>query len=174
MTREFKGTSQFAVMVEDLPLSARISLALLAADLALPHLQRSPDIHLAREALNSALNWHQGKPVDLARWEDVLEAEETSLAFASGRAEARSKEEYLAWVLLGNAIDYVAYRAFVAENRIPQTSLDNIDDRQLDTVDRDLRALDPSAMTLMTRAAAYLKQHPDIHLAQLKAQMLKG
>ena len=174
MTREFKGTSEFTRLAEDLLVPARICLALLAADLALPHLRRSPDIHLAREALSYALNWHQGKPVDLGRWEDVLEAEETSMMFAGDRARARSKEEHLAWVLLGNAIDYVAYRVFLAENRTPQTSLDNIDDRQLNVVDRDLRALDPSSMALMTKAAAYLKRHPNAQLAQVKAQILKG
>src|SRR5262249_25482865 len=142
---------------------ARICLALLAAEIALPYLHQSPDIRLARGALREALNWHLGKPVDLKKWEDSLEAEESSTMFASDRARRlRSDEqEFRAWAVLGNAIDYVAYRAFLSQKRRPQTSLVNIDDKTiLDDVDKYLQALDPSAMAVMMRATAYLKQHP--------------
>jgi hypothetical protein len=76
--------------------------------------------------------------------------------------------------VLGNAIDYVAYRAFRAENRLPRTALVDLDDTILDHVEERLQALDPSSMAVMTRAAAYLKQHPNAKLAQVKAQALKG
>jgi hypothetical protein len=174
MTRERKGTSQLALMAEDLPLPARICLALFAALIGLHHLQQSPEIRLARQALRDALNWHQGNAVDLSRWEDLLEAEESATMFASQRARKRSEQEFRAWQVLGNSIDYVAYRAFRAENRRPRTALVDLDDTILDHVDKYLQALDPSSMALIARATAYLKEHPNAKLAQVKAQVLRG
>jgi hypothetical protein len=174
MIREFKGTSQLAMLADALPVRARVCLALLAAELGLHHLQSSPDFRLARDALAMVLSWHQGERVDLDRLEHRLDAEETSLSFASMRAEARSAGEYRAWHVLANAIDYVGYHAFRAADRDPWSALGNIDERVLDSLDKDLRALEPSSMALMTRAAAYLKQHPDVRVARLKAHLLRG
>jgi hypothetical protein len=174
MIRERKGTSQLALMAEDLPFPARICLALVAALIGFQHLQQSPEIRVARQALNGALNWHEGKPVDLKKWEDLLEAEESSPLCAGNRVEERSQHEFLAWKVLGNAIDYVAYCAFRAANRFPRTALINLDDTILDHVEERLRALDPSSMATMTRAAAYLKQHPNAKLAQVRSQVLRG
>jgi hypothetical protein len=174
MIREFKGTSQLAMLADALPVRARVCLALLAAELGLHHLQSSPDFRLARDALAMVLSWHQGERVDLDRLEHRLDAEETSLSFAALRAQARSEGEFRAWCVLGNAIDYVGYHALRAANRTPWSSLREIDERVLDDVDKDLRVLDPSSMALMTRAAAYLKQHPDIRVARLRAHLLGG
>jgi len=131
-------TSQLFTLAEDLPAPARICLALFAVDIALPYLQKSPDIRVAHGALRDALNWHLGKPVDLKKWEDLLEAEESSTMFASDRARRlrSAEQEFRAWEVLGNAIDYVAYRAFLSERRRPRTALVNLDDKTiLDHVD---------------------------------------
>jgi hypothetical protein len=168
---EFKGTSQLALMADDLPIRARACLGLLAADIGLQHLQKSPELGLARDTMKLVLNWHDGKPVDLAALEDMLEDEETSLSFAALRAGKRSKAELPAWCLFGGAVHYAAFLAFREVNRYPTTSLSNQDETVLDDLDRDLRALAPSLMAVMTRAAAYLKQHPDASLAQLKAHV---
>jgi hypothetical protein len=173
MTKEFKGTSQLAMLADALPVRARVSLVLFAAERALQYLQSSPDFNLARDALALVSNWHQGKPVDLDELEARLEAEETSLSFAALRGKERSEEELRAWCVLANAIDYVAYRAFRAENRTPWSSLSEIDETVLDALDNDLRALQLSSMALMTRAAVYLKQYPNVTLAQLKVQISK-
>ena len=174
MTRGLKGTSQFAVMAEALPVQARICLAIFAADVAFQYLQPSPDIHLARKALTYAISWHQGKRVDLRKWELELEGTvEDGMSFAILRAKKRSKKEFHAWLVFRNAIDYVAYRAFLAENRPTNSSLENIGDRILDDVDKDLRAFDPSSMSLMTRAAKYLEEHPDAGLSELNAHVSK-
>ena len=94
MTKEYKGKSQFAMLADALPVRARACLAILASEVALPHLQQSPDLELARAPLNFALTWHRGETVDLDDWEELLEAEESSLSFAETRAH--SKEESLA------------------------------------------------------------------------------
>jgi len=162
------------MLTDALPLRARVSLALLAAETALQHLRSSPDFGLARDALILVSNWHQGESIDLDGLECRLDAEETSLSFAALRAQARSEGEFRAWCVLGNAIDYVGYHAFRAENRTPWSSLSEIDERVLDHVDKDLRVLDPSSTALMTRAAAYLKQHPDAPVAWLEAHIFGG
>ena len=174
MTTEYKGTSELALLADGLPVRARVGFTLLAADIALQHLQRSPDFHLARKTLTFALNWQKGARVDLDKWEGMLDDEETGLAWAEVRAQARSKEESLAWCVLTDAIYYAAYHAFRAANRPLSGMFDNLDEDVLDSLDRDLRALAPSSIMLMPRAAAYLRQHPEISFARLKAQMSKA
>lgn len=39
MIREFKGTSEFALLADELPVRARVCLALFAAEIALHHLK---------------------------------------------------------------------------------------------------------------------------------------
>jgi hypothetical protein len=174
MTVEFKGTSEFAILAEGLPVRARVCLTLLAADIALQHLQQSPDVHLARDTLAFALNWQKGARVDLNKWDAMLDDEETGIAWAEVRAQARSKEESLAWCVLTYPIYYAAYHAFRAENRPLSGMFDNVDEDVLDYLDKDLRTLSPSSMVLMPRAAAYLRQYPEVSFAQLKAQMSKA
>jgi hypothetical protein len=171
MIREFKGTSEFARLADELPVRARVCLALFAAEIALHHLKLSPDFSLARNGLNLALNWQRGDPINPGTLENALEDEKDGLAFASLRA--RSEEECLAWNVLQYAIYYAAYHAFRAENRCPSGATSEVDETTLDHLDKDLRALEPSSMALMTRAAVYLKQHPNVTLAQLKAQISK-
>lgn len=64
MTKEFKGTSQLAMLADALPVRARVSLVLFAAERALQYLQSSPDFNLARNSLNLALNWQSGDPTN--------------------------------------------------------------------------------------------------------------
>jgi hypothetical protein len=171
MMREFKGTSEFALLADQLPMRARVCLALFAAHIALHHLQSSPDFRRARDGLNLAINWQRGEPIDPDTLEDALEHEEDGLVFAS--LKARSEEERLAWCVVQYAIYYAAYHAFRAANRDPWGATSEVDEVALDHLDKDLRALDPSSMTLMARGAAYLEQHPNVTLAQLEAQISK-
>ncbi len=73
MTMEYKGTSELAILADDLPVRARVCLTLLTADVALQFLRKSPDFHLARDTLTFALKWQKGDHVDLNKWEDMLE-----------------------------------------------------------------------------------------------------
>jgi hypothetical protein len=173
MIDESKRSSQLAIMAEALPVRARVCLVLLAAGVALDHLRTSPEFSLACDALTLALMWQEGKPVDPDKLGEVLEAEESGIAFAMLRAEERSEQEFLAWCAFGNAIYYCAYHAFRAANREPWGSIGEVTEIALDYLDKDLRALEPSATALMARAGAYLKQHPGVTLAQLKAQMAR-
>jgi hypothetical protein len=171
---EFKGTSELAVLADGLPVRARVCFTLLAADIALQHLQQSPDFHLARKTLTFALNWQKGAGVDLNKWEDMLDDEKTGIAWAEVRAQARSKEESLAWRVLTYSIYYTAYHAFRAANRPLSGMFDNLDEDVLDDLDGDVRRLAPSSMVLMPRAAAYLRDHPEVSFARLKSQMSKA
>jgi len=173
MTIEYKGSSELALLVDGLPVRARVCLTLLAADIALQHLQGSPDFHLARDSLTFALNWQKGEHVNLDKWVGMLDDEKTGLAWAQVRAKARSKEESLAWCVVSFPIDYAAYHAHRAAKRCMPSSLCEIDEDLLDYLDRDLRTLAPSSMALMIRAAAYLNQHPNASFPQLKTQMSK-
>lgn len=173
MTKEFKGTSELALLADGLPVRARVCFSLLAADIAMQRIQRSPDFHLARKTLTFALNWQKGAGVDLDKWEGMLDDEETGLAWAQVRAKARSKEESLAWCVLTYAIYYAAYHAFRAASRPLSGVFNDLDEDVLDYLDKDLRALAPSSMGLMPRAVAYLRQHPEASFARLNAQMSK-
>jgi len=170
---EFKGASQLAVLADALPVRTRVCLALLAADLGLQHLQGSPEFGLARDMMTLALNWQKGDPVDLEVLDDMLEGEDPSISFAAMRAQERSKKEALAWRVSGNALSYVIYRAYRLANAPLRGHLNQAHERIFDTLDRDLRELEPSSMALMSRAAAFLKQHPNASLTQLKAHLSK-
>jgi immunity protein Imm6 of predicted polymorphic toxin system len=173
MIEESKGSSQLAIMADTLPAQARVCLALLAASIALNHLRTSPEFSLALGTLTLALMWQEGKPVTPDELGEALEAEESGVAFAILRAKERSEQEFLAWCVFDNAIAYCAYHAFCAVGRQGSGSIGEVTEMQLDDLDKDLRTLDPSSMALMTRAATYLKQHPSVTLAQLKAQISK-
>ena len=174
MIREPNCQSPLAVLAAALPVRARACLALLAADMALHHLRTSPEFNLARDGLNLALKWHQGESVDPDKLGEALEAEESGIAFAMLRAEGRSQQELLAWYVLGNAIYYSAYHAFRAANRNPWGSIGEVNEGALDHLDRDLRALEPSSMARMTRAAAYLKRYPNAPLSRVEAHIFSG
>ncbi len=173
MRQELKGNSELAMLADGLPVRARVCLTLLAADIALRHLQGSPDLHLALDTLAFALNWQKRARVDIDKWENMLDNEETGLAWAEVRAQERSKEESLAWCVLTTPIYYAAYHAILAANRPLSGSFCNTDEIALDDLEEDLRKLEPSSMALMHQAAAYLRQHPDALFAQLKAHLSK-
>jgi hypothetical protein len=172
MTKEAKGTSDLALLADDLPVRARVCLTLLAADVAMQRLQRSPDFHLARDTLTFALDWQKSGRVDLDKWVDMLDSEQTGILWAGADAQDRSKEEGLAWRVLSYPIYYAAYHAILAANRKPPSSFCNVDESVLDYLDNDLRVLAPSSMALMTKATAYLKKHPAISFAQLKQHLI--
>jgi len=170
---EPKGTSQLAMLADMLPVRARACLALLAGDLGLQHLQGSPEFELARDTMTLALKWQKGEPVDLEVLDDMLEGEDPSISSAAANGQTRSKKEALAWCVFGNALSYVIYRAYRLANAPLRGHLNQADEPIFDHLDRDLRELVPSSMALMSRAAAYLKQHPNALLAQLKANTWK-
>jgi hypothetical protein len=116
------------------------------------------------------LKWHKDGHVDFDKWEDLFE---DALGFAQLRAKARSEAEGLAWLVLEHPVCYATYYAFQAASRPLPPSLGSDSESSLDYLDKDLRRLAPSAMAVMIRAAAYLKQHPDASLARLKADISK-
>lgn len=170
---ESKGTSQLAMLADTLPVRARACLALLLADLGLQHLQSSTEFKLAQDAMTLALKWYNGEPVDVEVLDDMLEGEDPSISYAAMMAQAHSEKEALAWRLFGNALSYVIYRAYRLANLPMRNSLGAVDETIFDDLDRDLRELVPSSLPLVSRAAAYLKQHPNASFAQLKAQVSK-
>jgi hypothetical protein len=173
MIREFNGTSQLAMLAAPLPARARVCLALLAADLALHLLRKSPEFDLAQRAVSLASDWQQGKPVDPDALGEALEAEGIGIAFAMIRAHTKSEQERLTWYVLGDALYYAAYHAFRAANRNPWGSISEVDENALDDLGKDLQALEPSSLDFIARAAAYLAQHPESSLTRLKAQIFK-
>jgi len=174
MIEESSDSSQLAIMADTLPVRARVCLALLAAGIALHHLRASPEFSVARDGLTLALMWQQGEPVDPDKLGQALEGEESGIAFAMLRAEQRPERELLAWYVFGDAIYYCAYHAFRAANRQGWGSIGEVTEEALDYLYRDLGALEPSSMPLMASAVAYLKQHPNVTVAQLEDEISKG
>jgi len=170
MSRELKGGSEFAKLANDLPVRARVCLTLLAGDIALQRLRGSPEFNLARDMLTIALNWQKGERVDFDKWDDLFE---DTIGWVSRRAHDRSKAEGLAWRVLEYPLCYAAFHAFRAAHHPVPLSLPSVEEPILEYLDNDLRALAPSSMALMTRAAAYLKQYPNAPFAQLNAYVSK-
>jgi hypothetical protein len=117
--------------------------------------------------------WQEGKPVSPDDLGEAVEGEESRIAFAIMRPDERSEHELLAWYVLADGIYYCAYHAFRAVGRDGWGSIGEVTEMALDEMDKDLRALEPSSTALMARAGTYLKQHPSVTLAQLKAQISK-
>ncbi|HEY1545624.1 MAG TPA: hypothetical protein VGG01_24745 [Xanthobacteraceae bacterium] len=168
MTRELKGESEVAMLAEGLPVRSRVCLTLLAADFALQRLRGSPEFNLARDTLTMALNWQKGERADLDKWDNLFK---DTLGFASLRASKRSTAEGLAWCVLEYPICHTAFHVFRTENLPVPLSIPTVESLILDDLDKDLRALEPSSMALMSRAAAYLTKHPNASLAQLKVHV---
>ena len=170
MTKVFKGTSPLAVLADRLPVPARIGLAVVAVHLALDHLKDSPNFPFALAAFELARSWYEGKRFDPRQLEDSIASEDDEGA-AYCIAEATSEEERSAWNALVSAILYVAFQAYRTLGQYPGALLSEVSDDALDEVDKPLRKILPGFMTIMRKAAEYLKQEPGASFAQLKSRI---
>lgn len=167
MTQEAKGTSQTAVLADDLPARARVGLALVAAKLALPLLSHSPNAPLAKRIFELARRWHDGEAIAPNLFVDTLEPEE-GVGIALAELNAPSDQERLAWLALACAAYYAAHHAHVQVGYPPSETVCEVDERILDELDRASRTLSPAFMQVMALAAGFLKRRPNASFAEIQ------
>jgi hypothetical protein len=170
MTKQFKGTSQLALVAEDLPVRSRIGLTLVAADLALNRLRSSHNFPIAQAAFELPRQWYDGDrfPPDL--FEDAL-WNEHDRGLCLCEIAAKSEREKAAWCVVGSAILYTAFHAYQAIGGFPSAVVSEVEENELDELDRELRLISPALINVVIKAADVIRQHPDISFAQLKSSL---
>jgi hypothetical protein len=169
MTHDRKGTSALAALADGLPVRARVGLALIADDIALGLIGTSRNLPEAASALDLARRWFDGEAVLPDQIQDTLYGEYSALALTLTRVD--EKQEKAALLTLGSALLYTAYHAYRRSGGTPDASVDEVDERELDEIDKSLRAIAPAAMDRLRMAARYLAKHPDIPFRHLRAEI---
>jgi hypothetical protein len=172
MTREFKGTSPFALLADRLPVRARIGLTLVASDLALRELKSSPNFPIARTAFERARRWFDGDRFNPDLLADAVSSERdkgTTLC----ELEAKSEPEISAWGVLGSALAYTAFHAYRATGDCPDPMVSEVDENVLDEIDKSMRIIAPDFIITMKKAAGILERIPELSFAQLMAEVSK-
>jgi hypothetical protein len=162
-----KGTSPLAALADGLPVRARIGLALVAGDIALSFIETPRNRQVSVSALDIARRWFDGKRVDPDQIQDALYDEESGLSLILMYVD--EKQEEAAMIALGSVLLYTAYHAYQHAGGCPNASVCEVDESELDEIDKWLRIIAPSRMELLRTAARYLENHPDIAFRDLKA-----
>jgi hypothetical protein len=170
MTKQFKGTSPLAQLADELPVRSRIGLTLVAADLALNQLRSSQNFPVAKAAFELARRWYDRDrfPPDL--FEDAL-WDENDKGLCLCAMAAQSEREIAAWCVVGSAVLYTAFHAYQAVGEFPSAVVLEVEEDELDEVDKQLHEISPSLINVVIKAADVVRQHPDISFAQLKSNL---
>jgi hypothetical protein len=157
MTKQTKGTSELALLVDRVPLRDRIGLALVAVDLAVGHLEPSHNFFLACGAFDLGRRWYDDEYFDPARFDHAL-AHAYQKELARSEMEAESAAEESAWLVLKAALLYIALQADRTLGRCPSPLAWKVDESILDEVDKGLRALSPALANVIVFGAQCLKR----------------
>ena len=164
-----KGTSPLAVLADRLPVRARIGLALVAGDIALRFIEAPLNRQVSVSALDIARRWFDGKRIDPDRIQDALYDEESGLSLILQSVD--NKQDKAAMMTLGSVLLYTAYHAYQHTGGTPNGSVCEVDERELDEIDKWLRVIAPAAMDILRMAAQHLESRPDISFRALKAEI---
>jgi len=164
----FKGTGPLALRSESLPVRARVGLMLVGAQLALNQLRLSKNLPIAQAAFALARRWHDGERFDPRLIEDAL-AHEYNKGVLDCEIEAKSAIEKSAWFILEDALLYTAFHATRELGTTPSSVICEVDENLFDQFEDHLRALLPTAVDVLFRAADLLSRRPDTSFAQFKS-----
>jgi hypothetical protein len=170
MTTDIEGTSDLARLAQQLPARGRVGLAVVMACLALNRLRGLPDYSLARHAFELTRRWFDGERFDPDRFEDTLQDDDNE-GIDKRMFFAQSSHERATWVMLGNAVAYTAFHAYQAIGKCPGPLAGEIDESNLDDIDKELRAVSPHFIRIVAQAAECLEEDPAISFAQLRAKL---
>jgi hypothetical protein len=170
---QIKGRSELALMAEHLPVRGRIGLAVMAADLALHHLEPLRSFPLAQKAFELARCSFDGGPVDPDRFEEAIHNERDE-GIAICAQHAKSEPEISAWLALGSALLYVAFHAYRALGQFPTPLVYDVEEDELDALDGYLKAISPGSFGTLGKAVRILERNEGLSFAQLKAAISKA
>jgi Immunity protein Imm6 len=168
MNKTLEGTSELALLASSLPTQARIGLVLMAADLALEQLKSSDSCSVARTAFELIRRWHDGERFRPDQFEEAMHDErDQGLDLCAQNAE--SEQALSALLVLASAVLYTAFHAYRAVGECPSPLVSEVDEDELDELEKQLRALGPAAINAVMSAGKFLQRHPDASFAQLKS-----
>jgi Immunity protein Imm6 len=170
MTKQFKGTSRLAQLADELPVRSRIGLALVAADLALNQLRSSHDFPTAQAAFELIRRWYDGDRFPPDRFENAI-CDEYDRGLALCVLGAPLERDQAAWSVLASALLYTAFHAYQAVGEFPSAVVLEVEEDELDELDKQLREISPTLISVVTKAADVIRQHPDISFARLKSSV---
>lgn len=170
MNRATKGFSPLVSLADGLPIRARIGLAVIAAGLATHQLRSSPDFPIAYAAFDLTRRSFDGERFDPYLLEDSL-ASESGDGAVHCEVEAKSKEENAAWLALISSVLYIAHHACRELSEFPSEMICEVDETELDEIDKFLRPISPASMKAMQKSAECLKQELGASFAQLRPQV---
>ncbi len=173
MSQRYNGTTELARAVDALPVRSRVSIVLLAAILALRQLENSPHLSVARDACELIRKWHDGEWFQLDQFEDVVTRERPE-GISLCLLDARSEKEKSAWLVLASAVLYTAFQAYHLAGRSASPLVDEVEEDELDDIDRPLRALSLAYPSMLARAAGALRRDPNLSFAQLQSVLLQA
>ncbi len=171
-TYEPLPTTALGKLASTLPARSRVGLALIAGALALDYLKPYRNYSIGRYAFDLARRWYDGEAVSPRAMEESLhdESDEGVLVCAQ---ESRSRQDLPAWLVLASALYYTAYQAYRKAGERPGPLVFEVDETELDELDKQLRALSPTAISAVESAAQHLTMWaPRLPFAQLKAKVL--
>lgn len=168
MTRASEGSSDLARLALQLPARGRVGLAVVMACLALNRLRGQPDYSLARHAFELTRRWFDGERFNPGRLEDTLQDDDDE-GIDTRKDFSQSPHERATWVMLGNAVAYIAFHAYQSIGRYP--SICYVDESNLDDIDKELRAVSPHFVRVVAQAAECLKEDPAVSFAQLRRKL---
>jgi hypothetical protein len=166
MTKQIKGTSQLARLADDMPVRSRIGLALVAADLALSRLRPSHDFPIAQAAFDLPRRWYDGDRFSPDRFEDAI-CHDSARGLLLCALATQSEQEIAAWSVLASTLFYTAFHAYQATGEFPSPGVSEVEEDELDEVDKQLRLISPALINVVIKAAGVIRQHPDISFARL-------
>lgn len=175
MSERLYGNSQLATLARSFPVRQRVGLTLVAAALALRSLQKSPDYPTEVSAFELGRRWYDREPMDPDQLEDALHDEEDEGVDILAQM-APSERESNAWTVLGSALGYTAYHAYLSAGQLPGALVSEVrEDEVLDSLDQFARALLPNFSAVLERAAEYLRSPAGAgQLAQLLSYASNG
>jgi hypothetical protein len=170
MTKPRKGTSQLARLADDLPIRLRIGLALVATDLVLSRLRSSDNFPFAEAAFELLRRWYDGDRFPPDRFEDAI-CDEHDKGLISALWAAQSESEEAAWRVVGSAVLYTAFHAYQDVGEIPSPGVSEVDETELDELDKQLQSISPALINAIIDAADVLRRQPDMSFSQLESNL---
>jgi hypothetical protein len=127
---------------------------------------------VAQHAFDLAKRWFDGERLDPDQFEDAIHDDrDTGVDICA--QHAKSEPEISAWLALESALLYVAFHAYRSVGQQPTPLVSEVEEDELDTLEKCLRAISPASIDTVLRAATFLAQDGRLSFAHLKTAIGK-